>query len=59
MRVLNVVDDYSRVCVGQLVDLSITGECMARFLTRLGSDRGLPRRIVMDNGPEMTSKAMF
>ena len=42
IRVLNVVDDYSRVCVGQLVDLSISGERMARFLTRLGSDRGLP-----------------
>jgi hypothetical protein len=55
IRVLNVVDDYSRVCVGQLVDLSISGERLARFLTELGSDRRLPRRIVMDNGPEMTS----
>ena len=59
IRVLNVVDDYSRVCVGQLVDLSISGERLAGFLTELGSDRRLPRRIVMDNGPEMTSKAMF
>ena len=35
-RVLNVVDDYSRVCVGQLVDLSISGLRMARFLDELG-----------------------
>jgi len=59
IRVLNVVDDYSRVCVGQLVDLSISGQRMARFLDQLGDSRGLPKTIVMDNGTEMTSKAMF
>ena len=59
IRILNVVDDYSRVCVGQLVDLSISGERTARFLGELGEARGLPKRIVMDNGPELTSKAMF
>lgn len=59
IRVLNIVDDYSRVCVGQLVDLSISGQRMANFLDDLASTRGLPKRIVMDNGPEMTSKAMF
>lgn len=58
-RVLNVVDDFSRVCVGQLVDLSISGERVARFLDQLGYERGFPQRIVMDNGPELTSKAMF
>lgn len=59
LKVLNIVDDYSRVCVGQLTDLSISGERMARYLDQIGRSRGLPRRIVMDNGPEMTSKAMF
>ena len=59
LKVLNIVDDYSRVCVGQLTDLSISGERMARYLDQLGQSRGLPKRIVMDNGPEMTSKAMF
>lgn len=56
-RVLNVVDDFSRVCVLQVVDLSISGQRLARELARLG-DR-LPRTIVCDNGPELTSKAMF
>ena len=32
IRILNVVDDYSRVYVSQLVDLSISGERTARFL---------------------------
>jgi len=58
-RILNVVDDFSRVCVGQLIDLSISGQRMARFLDQLGEVRGLPKAIVMDNGTEMTSKAMF
>ena len=58
-RVLNIVDDYSRVCVGQLVDLSISGQRMARYLDQLSETRGLPKSIVMDNGTEMTSKAMF
>ena len=59
IRVPDVVGDYSRFCIAQLADLSISGERPARCLTELGSDRRLPRRIVMDNGPEMTSKAMF
>ena len=58
-RVLNIVDDYSRVCVGQLVDLSISGARMVRYLDQLKESRGLPQAIVLDNGPEMTSKAMF
>jgi putative transposase len=58
-RILNVVDDFTRECVGQLTDLSISGARMARFLTQLGRSRKLPKSIVCDNGTEMTSKAMF
>ena len=58
-RVLNIVDDYSRVCAGQLIELSISGERMARFLGQLAETRGLPSTLVLDNRPEMTSKAMF
>ena len=59
IRILNIVDDYSRVCVGQLIDTSISGQRMANYLEVLGQERGLPTSIVLDNGPEMTSKAMF
>ena len=59
LRVLNIVDDYSRVCVGQLVDTSISGMRMVRYLAELEQTRGLPKTLVLDNGPEMTSKAMF
>ncbi len=56
-RVLNVVDDYSREGVLQVVDRSITGARVARELHRL--DRSLPQTLVCDNGPEFTGKALF
>ena len=56
-RVLNVVDDYSRECVKQIVDFSISGERLSREIDQL--KRQLPATIVCDNGPEFTSKAMF
>jgi putative transposase len=56
-RVLNVVDDFSRECVLQIVDFSISGHRVTRELDNL--NRPLPKTIVCDNGPEFTSKAMF
>jgi putative transposase len=58
-RVLNVVDDYSRECVGQLIDVSISGQRLARYLDQLAKQRSLLKTIVCDNGTELTSKAMF
>src|SRR5699024_7928665 len=58
-RVLNVVDDFSREVIGQLVSVSISGPQVARYLTQLIEIRGKPRSIVCDNGPAYTSKAMF
>ena len=57
-RILNIVDDYSRQCVGQIVDTSISGQRLARFLDELGQT-ALPKVLVCDNGSELTSKAMF
>ena len=58
-RVLNIVDDYSREMVGQLVAFSITGQQVARFLSQLVEQRGKPVGITCDNGTEFTSKVMF
>jgi len=58
-RTLNVGDDFSRENRGILVDFSISGERMARFLDELAGVDGYPEELVMDNGPECTSKAMF
>lgn len=56
-RVVNIVEDYSLACVLQIVDTSISGQRVALELDRL--NRPLPKTIVMDNGTEFTSKAMF
>jgi putative transposase len=58
-RILNIVDDYTRECPAQIVDFSISGERLVRLLDELHKTRGLPAAVVVDNGPELTSKAMF
>lgn len=57
-RVLNIVDDFSREIVDQLVSISISGHQVAR-LSELIEVRGKPEAIVCDNGPEYTGKALF
>lgn len=57
-RTLNVLDDFTRECVCIEVDTSITGERVTRVLERLAETRGLPEVIVVDNGPELISKAL-
>ena len=59
IRLLNIVDNYSRVCVDQIVDTSISGARLVKQLDELAKTRGLPQALLMDNGPEFTSKAMF
>jgi putative transposase len=58
-RVLNIVDDFTKEMVGQLVSVSITGRQVARFIDQLSEKRPLPDSITCDNGTEFTSKAMF
>jgi putative transposase len=58
-RVLNVIDEYSRECLGQVVDTSITGARVSRCLTELIRAHGRPKVVVCDNGTEFTSKALF
>ena len=59
IRVLNVIDDYSRKIIGQLTDISISGRRVAQFLSQCIREQGVaPKQIVCDNGTEFTSKAM-
>ena len=58
LRALNVVDDCTRLCVAIEADLSISGERVGRVLDRAAARYGWPEVIVMDNGPEFTSKAL-
>ena len=58
-RLLCVLDDFSRQCLAIEVATSITGERVTRVLDRLVWQHGLPETLVMDNGPEFTSRAML
>lgn len=54
-RTLNIVDDYSRECLGIEISTSIPGARVVRFLDYLVELNGRPKAIVLDNGPEFTS----
>ena len=45
-RVLNIVDDHSREMVGQLIDHSISGTQVARFLTLMIDERSKPDQVI-------------
>ena len=58
-RTLNVVDDATRECLVIEVDTSLSGSRTARVLDAIAAKRGgYPQRLVLDNGPECTSKAL-
>ncbi|MEJ2067226.1 MAG: integrase core domain-containing protein [Deltaproteobacteria bacterium] len=58
-RVLTIIDDFTRESVGMEADTGISGERVTRVLDRISEGIGLPETLVMDNGPEFTSKAML
>ena len=59
LRMLTVVDTYTRESLAIEVDTSLSGVRVARVLDRVITERGaLPAEIVLDNGPELTSKAL-
>ena len=58
-RCLTIVDDGTRESPSILVERSISGVRVTRHLDELGESWGLPNTIVVDNGPEFTSAAMF
>ncbi len=55
-RILNIIDVFSRECVSSEAELSITAERVIMILDKLKANRNLPEQIVVDNGPEFTSK---
>ncbi len=58
-RILAVVDDFSRECLGLVADTSLSGVRVARELDAIIARRGKPKTIVNDNGTEFTSNAML
>lgn len=59
LRMLTVVDTYTREALAIEVDTSLSGVRVARVLERVIGERSAqPEEIVMDNGPELTSRAL-
>jgi transposase InsO family protein len=58
-RILNIVDDVTRECLGAIPDVSISGVRVARELSAIVASRGKPAMIVSDNGTELTSNAIL
>jgi putative transposase len=58
IRSLTIVDDFTRESPAIEVDFSLPGERVVRVLEQLAVTRGLPRAIVLDNGPEFAGQTL-
>lgn len=56
IRVLSVVDAYTRECLAWEVDTSFASRRVTRVLEAIVVERGQPKAIRCDNGPELTSR---
>ena len=56
IRVLSVVDAFTRECLALEVDTSFASRRVTRTLEEIVARRGRPQSIRCDNGPELTSR---
>ena len=59
VRILTVVDAYTRECVALEADFSLGSGRVMRVLERAIAERGRPEQLRSDNGPEFTSRRMI
>jgi putative transposase len=53
-RILTVIDNCTRECLGLVADTSLSGQRVARELDAIIRQRGRPATVVSDNGTEFT-----
>lgn len=58
VRVLNIIDDYNREALCVDADYSHSGQTVVRAIERIIEERGKPKEIRCDNGPEFISYAL-
>ena len=58
IKLLTVVDEYSRECLAIVVDRQLRSDDVLDCLTDLFVTRGIPEHIRSDNGPEFTAKVV-
>lgn len=59
VRILSVVDAFTRECLALEADTSLGSGRVTRALDRLIEERGQPENVRSDNGPEFTSRRML
>ena len=58
IRLLTIVDNYSRESPALQVGLRLGGNDVVQVFNRLIADRGIPDSIRLDNSPKFTSRAL-
>jgi len=58
LKVLPIVDEYTKKSFRIEVDTSITGAKVVRILNEIAPAEGLPEIIIIDNGPEFIGRAL-
>jgi transposase InsO family protein len=58
IKILTLIDEYSRHCLALEVDRSIKSDDVLHTLSNLFLIYGIPENIRSDNGPEFTAKAV-
>jgi putative transposase len=59
IRIFKAMDDDSRESLAAYADYSICAEKVIMILQQVAEQRGLPKQIRVDNGPEFLSKAFI
>ena len=59
IKIVSIIDEHTRECLGGLVERGITGENLIAELARLAAERGaFPAVMRCDKGPEFACAAM-
>jgi len=58
LKILTLIDEYSRECLALLVERHITSDDVLYCLADLFIRHGIPEHIRSDNGPEFTAKVV-
>ena len=57
-KIASIIDEHTRLILDDTVDVSITGEDLVGILERLSITHGFPVFLRIDNGPELTCRAL-
>ena len=58
LRIFTLIDAYTRECLALRPATGFSGAGVAEILAGVADERPLPRRVLVDNGTEFTSKAL-